>query len=124
MNLCFCTTGSYASLSTKGNVIHVGLHLGEGEGELVMVFVLDRQGGGELDKVVGSSDMKLGKRLRPERVRFSTRSRLSSVYSMRGIGMYPTLSMRVGTMTLRIAFQRSAMSLRVPSESKSKSLVR
>lgn len=42
----------------------------------------------------------LGKRLRPWRVKFSiTRSRSLSVYSIRGIGTYPTLSTRVGRIT-------------------------
>jgi hypothetical protein len=46
-------------------------------------------------KLCASRETTFGKRLRPDRVRFSmTRSSESSVYSIRGIGMYPTLNER------------------------------
>ncbi len=40
----------------------------------------------------------------------------SSVYSMRGIGMYPTSSMSVGTMTLRMSFHRSALNFAIKEQ--------
>ena len=47
-------------------------------------------------KLWASSEATFGNKLRPWRVRFSTtRSSESSVYSMRGIGMYPTYNYKL-----------------------------
>ena len=95
-----------------------------------------------LMKLCASRETMLGNRLRPDRVRFSTtRSSESSVYSIRGMGIYPTyvkklnildwkrsrgrqtLSIRVGKITFLISLHRSALNFKLPSLSNNKSLV-
>jgi len=98
--------------------------------------------GENLTKLWASSETILGNKLRPWSVRFSTtRSSESSVYSMRGIGTYPTYHYKLrikaqvkrggrtcsiswGTITLLISFQRCGLNFKLPSLSNKRSRVR